>query len=411
MTRAWLVLVHRYVGLVLAGFLLLAGITGALLVWYPELDAAVNPRWMRIAPPTTGHASQRLSPLELRERVQQAYPKAWVHWVPLREGQPHEAVSFWIEGAADATGQHVDLDVNEVFINPYTGAILGARMWGDITRGWGNLMPFIHRLHHSLALGTMGTQAFGIVALLWTLDCFIGAWLTLPTRPRHRRETTGVLGWVSRWAPAWKLRWRGNLHKLSFDLHRAGGLWPWAALLVLAWSSVAFNLYNPVYKPITQALLDMTPDPRETLPRHKGGPANPALGWPAALAATRHHMATVASQKGLQLRGEERFSYDAHKNLVRLEVTSNRDVSERRGRTAVFVDASTGQLLATRLPTGEAAGDTVTTWLLTLHMAHLWGTPFRVAMTLLGTIVALLSVTGMWIWWRKRTARRANRVA
>lgn len=39
--RNVLLAMHRWVGLVLAGFLMLAGITGALLVWNHELDAAL----------------------------------------------------------------------------------------------------------------------------------------------------------------------------------------------------------------------------------------------------------------------------------------------------------------------------------------------------------------------------------
>jgi uncharacterized iron-regulated membrane protein len=41
-------------------------------------------------------------------------------------------------------------------------------------------------------------------------------------------------------------------------------------------------------------------------------------------------------------------------------------------------------------------------------MAHIGGLPFRVAMTLMGTVVAGLSVTGVLIWWRKRQARRTR---
>ena len=41
-------------------------------------------------------------------------------------------------------------------------------------------MPFIYRLHYSLALDTFGSYAFGIVALLWTLDCFVAIWLSFP---------------------------------------------------------------------------------------------------------------------------------------------------------------------------------------------------------------------------------------
>lgn len=407
--RRWLVLVHRYVGLVMAGFLLIAGFTGALLVWYHELDTAINPALMKVSPPVgaDGTRSQRLDPLLLRERVQAAYPQAVVRWVPLAAADEDDAAVYWIEGEHTADGGHVDLGVDEVFVDPYRGHILGARLWGDIAQGMVNLMPFLYRLHYTLALGTVGTWVFGVVALLWTIDCFVGAWLTLPLRARRNEPSTK--GWWRRWAPAWKLRAGGGAYRLNFDLHRAGGLWPWALLLVLAWSSVAFNLYDPVYRPVMGAFFEFKPDPRETLPRLKEPVSEPGMGWAPALAAARGHVQTLADTKGWRVQGEDRFSYDPHLGVVRLEVRTERDISNKRARSAVYVDARSGALLATHRPTGEASGDTVTTWLLTLHLAHIGGLPFRVLVTAGGIATALLSLTGVYIWWRKRQARRRPR--
>ena len=41
--RAALVLIHRYGGLAMAPFLIIAGLTGSVLVFMPELDAWLNP--------------------------------------------------------------------------------------------------------------------------------------------------------------------------------------------------------------------------------------------------------------------------------------------------------------------------------------------------------------------------------
>lgn len=408
MTRAFWVAVHRWVGLVLAGFLVLAGLTGSLIVWYPELDARVNPQLMRVTPPAGGGASGPvpLDPLVLRARVQAAYPDAWVHWVTLRPAAPDAAASFWVEGAADASGRHADLGFDEVFVDPYTGGVLGTRRWGDLSQGAVNLMPFVYRLHHSLALGTVGTWTFGIVAVLWTLDCFVGAWLTLPMRTRGDRARRG---WWSRWRPAWAVRWRTSPYRLNVDLHRAGGLWPWAALFVLAWSSVALNLYGPVYRPVMGLGFDFQADPRSTLPRGDTENGDPAIGWTEALRLGRQHLGAQLAAHGVTLVQEDRLSFDPHRGVVRYEARTSRDVSERRGRTAVYLDARTGRLLATSFPTGGAAGNTVTAWLVNLHLAHVWGLPYRLVMTVLGVVVAMLSVTGVVIWWKKRQGRRARR--
>lgn len=405
--RALAVVVHRYVGLVLAGFLLIAGLTGSLLVWYHELDAALNAHLMRVAPPGTAAGNDGaplVDPLSLRERVRAAYPGTWANHVSFRRADPREALAFHIEPPEHPSDIPMELAVDEVFVNPYTGDILGARKWGDITQGLTNLMPFIYRLHYSLALGTVGTWLFGIVALLWTVDCFVGAWLTFPSRPRAGLPTRN---WWERWRPAWTVRWREGSYRLNFDLHRAGGLWPWALLLVLAWSSVAFNLHEPVYRPVMQALFELQPDPRPSRPPLAVPQPEPAMGWDAAVEMARAHMATQSRALGFDVLAEDRVSYDPRKGHLRYVVVTDRDVNERNGQSSVFVDTTTGELIATVLPTGRASGDTVTSWITSLHMAQVWGLPLRVLMTVMG-LVALLSATGLVIWWKKRAGRRAN---
>lgn len=397
--RPLLVLLHRYVGLVMAAFLVLAGVTGAPLSWYYELDAALNPHWLRVAPPTPG--AQPLPPLVLRDRVQQHHPQAEVHFAPLVPEQGGAAVYF-IGGRRDAaTGVRATLDVDQVFVDPYTGTVLGGRRWGDITQGVAaNLLPFVYRLHYEIALGTVGTYAFGIVALLWTLDCFVGALLTLP---RTRAAGSGE-GWGTRWRKAWQVRWRGGAYKVNFDLHRAGGLWLWAWLFVFAWSSVAFNL-REVYYPVMHALFDSQEHDRPAPAQRPRAEPEPAMGWEAGLVQGRKLMDDLARREGFTVVHEQRLSYRPQRGVLHYRVRSDRDIRDRRGTTSVDFDAATGAVVASYVPTGAASGDTITSWLLALHMADVWGQPFKVAVFLLGIATAGLSGTGVWIWWRKRKAR------
>jgi len=71
--RNLLLLTHRWVGLVAAAFLTVAGLTGALLAFYQELDAAINPNLLQVAPQTPG--TPLIDPLELRERLARQHPK------------------------------------------------------------------------------------------------------------------------------------------------------------------------------------------------------------------------------------------------------------------------------------------------------------------------------------------------
>lgn len=413
--RSLLVLVHRCVGLVLAGFLLIAGLTGALLAWNNELEAAISPG-LFIAPPPSSDAAM-LDPLVLRERVQAAYPEALVARVGL-ETRPGRSLMFRLSALPD-TGAVAELPNDQVFVNPYTGTVLGERKWGDITQGLKNLMPFIYRLHYTLALGTVGSYTLGIVALLWTLDCFVGAYLTFPAsqrRPARRLSAvasvtaasgplpTPARSWFARWWPSWKVRWRGGAYKVNLDLHRAGGLWPWAMLFVLAWSGVGFNL-TTVYDPVMKALFAHQPE-AAGLSKLSRSKLSPALDWQAARETGRRLMAGQAHAHGFTVLSEDMLVHDPLHGVYRYVVRSSRDILEQGGWTSLVFDADTGEIKGLWLPTGAASGDTIRTWLTSLHMAIVWGMPFKTIMTLIGMGVAMLSVTGVVIWWKKRQGRR-----
>lgn len=397
--RAFWVLVHRWLGLTLAAFLLLAGLTGSLLAWYDELEAAISPTLWQASPPAVD--AGLLDPLVLRAQVAARYPDAQVLNVHLA-AEPGRSAWFFVESRPDpVTGQAPELPNDQVFVNPYTGEVLGERKAGDISRGLTNLMVFVYRLHYSLALGTVGSYVMGIVALLWTADCFIGAYLSFPARRREAPRPPGK-SWFARWWPAWKLRRDGSAYQFRFDLHRASGLWPWAMLVVLAWSSVAFNL-PAVYQPVMRSLFPH--QPVDETSRGHTERREPRLGWQAALARARALMAARAQAQGFTVRGEYMLFYDPDRALYLYDVNSSRDIRRQRGDTRLVFDADSGAFKSLHLPTGAASGDTLHTWLAGLHMAAPWGWPFKLFVCAMGLVVAMLSVTGVYVWWQKRQAR------
>ena len=392
--RAAMLLVHRYVGLLLALFLVIAGITGSLLAWNEELEAAISPQLFRVTAPP---AAVRIDPVLLHARVAARYPDALAARLPL-EFTDGRSVLFALRPLAK--GQKLAND--QVFVDPYTGQTLGQRRWGDISQGMKNLIPFIYRLHYSLALDGIGTLLFGIVALLWTLDCFAGAWLTLPNKPPSGDPARR---WPARWWQAWKFR-SGSAYKISFNLHRAGGLWTWAMLFVLAWSSVAFNLpqvYDPAMKAVFAHQRGL-----ETIPKLARPKLAPALSWEQALPAARRLMAQQAQAGGFTVVAEKALLYDPQRAIYRYDVRSSHDIRHKGGHTRLVMDAQTGAFKGLWLPTGAAAGDTLSTWLATLHMAAMWGWPLQLLVCLMGLAVTVLSVTGVHVWLRKR---RAGRIA
>lgn len=384
-TRRAAIVVHRWVGLVMAAFLFNAGVTGSLLAFYSDLDAALNPELRRVKPPWVG--APLLDPLDLRERLQKQLPGKSVEGLILQR-RAGESVNYWI-------------DERETFVDPYSGALLGSRRFGDLTEGRRNVMTFLYRLHYSLALGEVGNWIFGIVAILWFVDCFVGAYLTLPPRAKDGSQKP----WVARWLPSWLVR-TNKLFAFVFTWHRASGLWVWGLFLVFAWSGVALNLGEQVYRPVMNVVLPETPRPKlPPLPQPR--PA-PRLELRAALDQGRRLMRAEEGRRGFRVIGERWLSYDERRGTYDYTIESTLDIDERLGETAVTFDGDDGRLVQFRAATGQGARGTFDSWIVALHFAAVrpLGVAYRVFVSALGVVVAALCVTGVWIWWRKRAARR-----
>lgn len=398
------IVIHRYVGLMMAVFLVVAGLTGSILAFNHELDVALCPELYEVS--SSGDGRVRLHPLSLRERALAIIPKgAGISSVSL-DTPEGEAVSFYLDLSRDL--KHAGADT-EYFFDPYTGALLGTRRWGDIRQGMKGVLPFIYDLHTSLSLGEVGELFLGLVALLWTVDCFVGAYLTLPAAgPRHERKK-GLGTWFLRWRPSWLLR-ANRLFSFIFTWHRASGLWIWAMLFVFAWSSVSLNLHE-VYHPVMRVLAG---EETEFILPQRNQPLNePKLNFSEAYRRARLAMDEVSAAKGVEVQRERQFRYRAPGGYYEYRVFSSRDVSTRYANTSVWIHGNTGELLGSYFPTGETANATITTWLYQLHfgMVQGWGMPYRIFVGVMGVTVAFLTLSGVVIWWRKRQRRPTTRLS
>lgn len=411
LSRQFWVVIHRWAGLTLTLFLTVAGFTGIFLAWLDELEVATAPELHLVSPPSPD--ARPLDVLAIRDQVLVRYPDARIDFVPLTV-EPGRSLRLHLHWHDPKTGAEIKSGPgwDDLFIDPYTGRELGRREWGDISQGVKNLMPFIYRLHYSLALGDWGLLVFGFAALIWTIDCFVGFYLTLPVRLRHnaaRAPGPARPSWFDRWLPSWKVRWRASGHKLNFDLHRAGGLWIWPLLLVFAWSSVSFNLPQ-VYVPVMKQF--GAEDPRERyfsslLPSARTAPA---LDFEQALERGKLLAREASGRAGLTMRdGESWLWHSPEIGAYVYGFTTSADISKHGAGTSVAFDSDSGALRSVQIPTGNNAANSFGTWIAALHTAHVFGTPWRIAVSMIGALVTMLSITGVLIWTRKRSARLSRR--
>lgn len=397
----WQVL-HRYLGLSIALFLIVVGLTGSLLAFYPEIERAINPNFYSV------HVDQtvKLDAATLAELAEGYAPNARVSGVYLRSYT--EATFARLESKVDVkTGQVLSVDFDRLFLDPYTGEELGRQLRGDLSAGWTNFMSFVYQLHYALALGSTGLWLIGIVALLWTIDCFVGFYLTLPASGKKRETITrnDTNSFWQRWRSAWKIKWRAAPIRINYDVHRASGLWLFIVLLMFAWSGVYFN-QKDIYQPVMQTLFDYR-DVSTELPERKPPDGVQLLNWREALQRSEYLLNQQAEQFDFFIEYPISLRLDQSRGVYIYQVRTNLDIGDRRGWTRLILDAYSGEMRLMLLPSGQYTGNTITNWLVALHQGNVFGMPYRIFVCITGIIIVILSVTGVYLWLKKRRRQSA----
>jgi uncharacterized iron-regulated membrane protein len=151
--RRWLKAIafhsHRWIGLIGGSLLCIAGLTGSVLVFWHEIDSVVRTQRFGQVIPT----GERLSIAAIADTVKAAYAAKGLSLTSISPPQQvNQAYEAWLHLPGD---KHL-----QVFVNPYTGAVMGDRVWETSWVGW------IYELHYKLLAGDTGTLIVGIVAFL-----------------------------------------------------------------------------------------------------------------------------------------------------------------------------------------------------------------------------------------------------
>lgn len=412
-------LIHRWIGLSIAGFLIVSGLTGAVISWDHELDELMNAHLL--VAKTSGSPQ---SAFDLKELIETRDPRRQVTYLPLAPEAGH-SLSMYVEGRPDPqAGTPQELRYNQVFVDPVTGEENGHREWGAV---WPlskeTFVSFLYKLHYTLHIPAMwgidqwGAWLMGGVALLWTMDCFIGFYLTLPKRlaPNVDRSPAVVRqlarGWWSRWKPSWKIKSSGSAYRITFDIHRALSLWTWFALFLIAFTGFSLNLFRPVFLPLLSLVSNVTPSPIDVRSSAwQGGLVEPKLDFRAIYDIARAEGARQGWQTPVGAIGYVRtigvyraFYFDP----------GDDEGIGGSGPIETYWDAVDGSYLGRKIPWSGTAADIFVQAQFPVHSGRILGLPGRILVSLMGIVVATLAASGIIIWSRKyqaRAARNAHRV-
>lgn len=413
---------HRYTGLVMAAFLIIAGITGSLLAFYDELDAVFNQRLAYIDVQQSPQKLTQLPIASLHDNVIKAYPKYEFSSMPTSV-EPNKSALFAVDRVRDKSAiTQAKAPFQEVYVNPYNGTIIGTR---DRERwAWRNAMYKVFWLHRELLLGDIGKLILGIIALIWTINCFIGFYLTMPRKGGAGKAKKNAppkkrASFIKRWLPAWKIRTKTNTFKLNYDVHQAFGLWIWVILFVIAWSSVGFNL-KEVYQPVMQAVVGLeTQDNKPKKPEAASDthlkPQNKELtvtkANSIAYLTTQAHIA--AQQNDLEIEKLLGIRWIKEDNQWQMRFITNKDIGKKGGASSITVNASSGNVEKINFGHQSPVASKVDQWMATLHMGHiaegenqqLGHLLYQLFLVLIGLAVSVLSGTGVYLWYKSRLQR------
>jgi uncharacterized iron-regulated membrane protein len=242
-----------------------------------------------------------------------------------------------------------------------------------------------------------------VIAVLWTIDCFTGTYLTFPANRRTGAPTHR--SWWQRWRPSWLVRRNAGNYKLNFDLHRAGSLWTWALLVILAFTAFSLNLYREVFYPLLSTVSSVTPTPFDTRPPTDTlHPQKAGVGFTEII---EHAKAEAQRRQWMEPPGSVFYSTDFGVYGVQFFHAGGDHGAAGVGPTRLFFDGKDGQLIGERLPWKGTAADIFVQAQFPLHSGRILGLPGRVLISVMGLVVAMLSVSGAYVWWRKRRSRRA----
>jgi len=358
--------VHLWLGIGLGGLFALLGLTGAALVFYPEIDARLHPALL--AQSTAGPADIDRALATVRH----AFPDRDGPWRFEVTGRPG-AIPARYYGAQDMAGE--SFHPLMVWLSPDGGRVLRQDRWGDYA------MTFVYDLHYRLLLDRTGGTVLGWTGLALLALLFSGLWAWWPR---------------GSWRKALRLKPAGHRQRALRDWHKLAGLSGLVVLVALTGTGTMLELPRQ-----SDAALGALGWPVRAMPHVHPGGGDGGPVWPSAAVA-----AAEAGLPGGRVAWIE--TPPATGGAYRLRVRVPGDPGRRFPHGYVWVDGASGAVVAVHDLRRAGAGDRINAWVHPLHDGSAFGLAGRVLALLTGLLPPVLFVTG-WMRWRDRRRARSGR--
>jgi uncharacterized iron-regulated membrane protein len=351
---------HLWLGLSLGALMVLAGLTGSLLVFYVDIDRWLHPQ--QAAAGTASPAAYDRAIITLR----QAFPDKQGPWrievtgqpgaIPVRYYNPHE------------TAGH-DMAPMMAWLSPDGARVLRRDFWGDYAMTW------IYDLHYRLLLGKPGGVVFGYAGIGLLVLLLSGLWAWWPR---------------SSWKKALRLKQAAAKSRRLRDIHKLAGLAGLPLLLVITATGVMLALPSETGMVLAPLIGDPAPLPS---PRSHAATGRQILPSAAIAAAKAHWPEARLVWVEVPPSGSAAF---------RLRLQRPGDPSPRFPHGYVWVDQHDGRIAGHFDAVARTPATTLGNWLHPLHDGSVGGLTLRLLTVAAGLVPLALFVTGVMRWRHRR---------
>jgi uncharacterized iron-regulated membrane protein len=366
--------IHLYLGLAAGLVILIACLTGAVLVFEKDLQQATSPhryfvKAHGVRQPVAG----------LAKAVRDSFPDAKLTGVKVyadAERSVELAVSFPAPKAAKKAAAGERAPGFTIFVNPYTAQVLEKYSYRETA------FYQVFALHRWL-LGTdkgPGTVIVGVATLIFLFIIMTGIVLWWP---KTRAVLTKRLG----------VKWAGGWKRLNHDLHIVLGFYSSIFLFVIAFTGLAwsFEWFNNGIYTVTGSPLK-APLPPKSVYQAGVDRITPDKAFETA--------ATVYPRAQFYSLSIPKDSTDP----VTVSALPEEAVHES-ATNAVYLDQYTGLVLQTLRYSQRSTGAKVRSTFKPVHTGSIWGWPSKIVAFIVCLFGASFPVTGT-IMWLNRTRKK-----
>lgn len=370
---------HKWIGIALAIWVVLIGVSGAALIFRPELQKLTFPQFFSVARDGSANASADTLLNTLRAR----YPRGQLSGLDWPTYRRDTVLAYVLDGPKFKT----------VFLHPQTALLIGEMP----EHSW---ITALQNFHFDLLGRSTGRLVNGIAALFLTGTLCAGLFLWWPTAREGKRNR-----WKQRLTVDFSRSWK----RINWQAHNAAGFWLFALLLL--WSVTGIEFAFPTqFKATVNAVSPLTvlSPPTSEVPATSGvSPGSevpPATARPTAdeFVAQARNLVPGAIVARLVLPTTPKA---ATLVLMAKEIHGDVDTSDE---VQLYFDQYTGRLIERRERTDmrRTAGDTLMATLGPLHFGTfggtgIAGTGIKTAWALFALGFPLLAMSGMVLWWKK----------